>query len=73
MNHASLPVEFPTLQRSLNFNAIDLLEEDALRLLVHHIFFKKGKILFVFKYLSFHTPKTVVSGLVLMEDTLQHL
>lgn len=75
MNHASLPAEFPTLtlQRSWNSNVMGLLEEYALHLLVHHILFKKRKILFSFKYLSFLTPKTVVSGLVHMEASLRHL
>lgn len=70
---ASLSAEFPTLQRSWNLNAMGLLEEYSLHLLVHHIFFKKREILFGSKYLSFHTPKTVVSGHVHMEETPLHL
>lgn len=73
MNHASLPAEFPTLQRSLNSNVMDLLEENALHLVVHQMYFKRRKILFGFKYLSFLTPKIVVSGLVHMEAALRHL
>lgn len=73
MNHASLPAEFPTLQRSLNSNVMDLLEENALHLVVHQMYFKRRKILFGFRYLSFLTPKTVVSGLVHMEAALRHL
>lgn len=73
MNHASLPAEFPTLQRSWNSNVMDLLEDIALYLVVQVIFLKKRKILFGFKYISFLTLKTVVSGLVHMEAALRHL
>lgn len=52
---------------------MDLLEDIALYLVVQVIFLKKRKILFGFKYISFLTLKTVVSGLVHMEAALRHL